>query len=136
MTSQTETTKEIAQQIRAELKKEFPASKFSVTSDYNSITVALMSSNETPFTDGSVAGYEQLNHFYLDNYDENYLYRSPSWQGAKLLTPKAIEMLKKVTEISNRKNWDKSDIQSDYVNVNYYFSLYIGKWDKDFTVIN
>lgn len=130
-----EPTKTIAKEIRSELKSKFPTCTFSVTSDHSEIRVTLMSWDKSPFQDGSRTGYEQLNHYYLDNYLEEYYYRPASWEGVKCLTPEAVEMLKEVVRIANRKNWDDSDIQTDYFSCHYYFSLHIGKWDKEFSVI-
>ena len=43
--------KKIAQEIRTELKKQFPDYKFSVVSDVNSITIALMEAEFCPVID-------------------------------------------------------------------------------------
>ena len=129
-----QSTKEISKEIRIELKKEFPTAKFSLVSDYNQITVSLMSDNKSPFTNGDLTAYEQLNHYYLDNYLQDNRHKPVSWESTRWMTPEAVEMFKKVTAISNRKNWDKSEIQSDYFNCHYYFSLHIGNWDNEFKV--
>jgi hypothetical protein len=34
--------------------------------------------------------------------------------------------------IINKRNWDKSDIQTDYFDVGFYLTLSQGKWDKNF----
>lgn len=134
MTTTRKTTKEIAQDIRNELKTQFPACKFSVTSDYNSITVALMSAPETPFVE-ITKGYEQLNHYYLDNYLlENDQNRPASYGKGIHLTPKAVKMFKKISKFSNKENWNHSDYMADYFDVNYYFNLHIGKWNKEFSI--
>lgn len=126
--------KDIAVEVRAELKKRFPACKFSVTSDYNSLTVALMVAPESPYASGLKEAYDQLNHYYLDNYLPDAFRRPGSWDGAERLTPAAVAMLKEVTAIANKKNWDESDSMVDYFHCHYYFSLHIGKWDKPFVV--
>ena len=123
-----QTTKEIASEIRDELKKEFPECKFSVTKETNSITVALMEAPESPFSridpNGWDGTYAQLNHFYIEE----------TCNGAHL-TRSAVKMLQKVTKISNKKNWDRSDIQCDYFDVNFYFYLEVGKYNKPFQVV-
>ena len=129
---------EITKEIRAELKKEFPECKFSVTTKHGlEIAVALMSAPESPFAnlntvnghthDGS---YAQLNHYHI-NRD-----RGASWwiSNGYYLTEAAARMFKKVAEIGNRENWNNSDLMTDYFDVNYYFHLNVGKWDKPFTV--
>ena len=50
------------------------------------------------------------------------------------LTEQAVEMLNAAIEISNRENWDNSDAQIDHFDVNYYFHLAIGKWNRPFIV--
>lgn len=130
---------EIAKEVRAELKKEFPGYKFSVTADYSSMTIALMEAPEspvaytTPENMFSKYGYEQLNHHYLDCYSAE----DRRWNNTTdriILTPKAIALFKKITKIANRKNYDNSDIQTDHFDVGYYFNLHIGKWNKPFQV--
>ena len=49
------------------------------------------------------------------------------------LTQEAWDCMAAAFKIANKDNWDKSDIQTDYFNVNYYLHLAIGKWDKPFT---
>jgi len=127
---------EIAKEVRESLKKEFPECRFSVRSDYHSMSVSLMSAPVSPFSKLAQysGGYEnkdypfdglyaQLNEKHLDNRCNGYY-----------LTNEAVSMLKKVVKIANKKNWDRSDIQSDYFDVGYYFDLEIGKWNKPFQV--
>ena len=135
MTTTYQTIKEIASEIRNELKKEFPEYKFSVTKDVHTITVSLMEAPESPFSKmtqwGSYDGkdyefdgeYAQLNHYHLAERCNGYY-----------LTKSAVKLLEKVVKISNKKNWDRSDLMTDYFDVNYYFNLQIGKWNKPFKV--
>jgi Large polyvalent protein associated domain 29 len=116
-----ETVKEIAAEVRNELKKEFPACKFSVRSDAISMDVSLMSAPFNPLTDEAERDYyQQINHYYVSE--------------SRFLTEEGKELLQKVCKIANRKNWDHSDCQVDYFDVNYYFHLEVGKWDKPFQV--
>jgi len=128
---------QITKEIKAELKKEFPQCKFSVTTKHGlDITVALMSAPETPFanlntTNGHTHSgeYVRLNHYYIDqNWDGDWV------SDGYYLTEAAAQMFKRVVEIANRDNWDNSDLQTDYCDVNYYFHLNVGKWDKPFVV--
>ena len=139
---------EIASEIRGDLKKMLPDCKFSVTcqnySGGRSINVALM---EAPFDailadrvrkyEGGIEyyvnldntrGYSQLNHYTIKDDPERTNYVN---NGA-VLTPKAWRALATATSIANRRNWDRSDIQTDYFDVNYYFHLAIGKWNKPY----
>ena len=143
--------REIAKETRTALKTAFPGWKFSITSDYNSMTVAVMSGPESPFVDEFDYGlawgpqkrrdaYAQLNHFYIEHYNDTpYMnvpgYRPEGWySGGARLTSKAAKMLTKVVEIANAKNYDKSDLMTDHFDVGFYLSLHVGKWDKPFTV--
>lgn len=123
---------EIVKEIRLNLKNEFPNQKFSVTCrNYDVITVCLMESPENPFADYKVEGYSDRHHgahVQLGNTIKNTC-------NGYHLTDQAVEMLKKVNEIGNRRNYDHSDIQSDFFDVNYYFYLHIGRWDKPFKII-
>lgn len=124
------TLKEIAQQVRSQLKKEFPKCKFSVTTEYFSMgqamKVALMAAPFEATQDGK--NYAQLNKYVLRQ-DDNY--GDYNCNGA-LLTQEAWETMKRVDEIANGDNYDNSDITIDYFDVNYYCDINIGKWDKPF----
>lgn len=105
-------TTEQVKEIRTNLKKEFPNIKFSVVREhYSSIRVAIMQSNLDFETK-----YQQVNHYHLDSYLHS-------------------EVLQKITTICNVNNYDKSDSQSDYFDVGFYYSLSIGQWDKPYTQI-
>lgn len=102
-------TTEAVKEIRNELKKEFPNIKFSVVREnYSAIHVAIMEA-DLEFE----KEYMPLNHYCLEK------------------NPHA-EILKKISEISNKNNFDKSDPMTDYFHVGYYFSLSVGKWDKPY----
>jgi len=129
---------EITKTIRAELKQRFPECKFSVTTQHGlAITVALMTAPVSPFASlDTVNGHEhggkyaQLNHYHI-----RQDYQTGSWMSnGYYLTEQAVETLNTVIEIGNRENWDNSNSQIDYFDVNYYFHLAIGKWDKPFIV--
>jgi hypothetical protein len=113
--------------VRAELKATFPLCKFSVTADGHSISVSLMEAPYQVLAEGN--GYAQLNPYYIDSaHEHNYM------NNGSTLTHVGWEVVAKATEIANRQNWDKSDIQSDYFNCNYYLHINIGKWDRPFIV--
>lgn len=115
-------TTEQVSQVRKEIKEAFGKEfKFSVTrQNYSSIDIALMKSPfEFAFNSeyAQEKQYAQLNHFHLDN--EGF-------------TQEQVDMFKKVTEIAMKGNFDKSDSQTDYFHVGWYFHLAIGKWNKPY----
>jgi hypothetical protein len=146
----------IAKMIREQLKQEFPKCKFSVTSEWysggSSITVALMSA---PFeaiveSDHWEKGYAQLNHYQLyrsfeeQSGGENHMMViSNEWRrlpdgvavcNGAYITEKAWAVLQRAVQIGQAQNWDNSDSMTDYFDVNYYFHINIGKWNKPFTI--
>jgi hypothetical protein len=149
--------KEIAEATRKELKDKYPAYKFSVTVEHysggRSMTIAMMSGPASPFACEYTcpsqvwpedfypqAKNAQLNDKYIE---ERTLWGSPChpmneqeiWvSNGTILTQEAAQILKGVVEIANKENYDNSDIQTDYFDVNFYFHLNIGKWNKDFEV--
>lgn len=148
-------TKEIAKLIRDKLKKKFPKCKFSVTkksySGGSSISVDLLSAPFEVFREYSSLSeraidryldggrrtteeikslcaekYAQLSQYGFKEYDPDV------WNNGHFLTEKAYDVLKEVVDIVNYYNYDNSDIQTDYFDVNFYFHLGIGRWDRPF----
>jgi hypothetical protein len=123
--------KEIAKTIRQELKKAHPECKFSVRIERfaggAAIDVYLMSGPFLPFTlEGKMHG--QVNQYQLSAGYEAYVARFGS------LTEEAFNVVASAVEIGNRENWDNSNAMIDYFDVNYYFSIAVGKWDKKYEV--
>lgn len=115
---------ELVKEIREGLKKAFPSLKWSVVMrDYNSMVVSLMEAPESPYLDGRQEGYNQLNHYHIKE----------ECNGVKL-AEWAVPVLQEANEIINLRNWDHSDLQSDFFDVNFYLQLQIGKWDHHFKV--
>lgn len=105
--------KEQSTRVKQELQKEFPGYKFSVTVvNYSKIVVSIMAAPVT-FTERS---YEQLNHYYLDRYQNS-------------------EILQKIKSIANKGNYNNSDVLTDYFEVGFYLDIQVGKWDKPFTLL-
>ena len=121
---------DIAKDVRKQLKERFPGCTFSVTvRSSRSLTVALMAAPFQPFMD-ACDGYAQLNHYTIQRaYDDG---RQAGTSNGYRLTPEAWQVLSEATRIANAENWDRSDSQFDHFDVNYYFDLAIGKWDKPF----
>lgn len=111
----------INQKIREDLKEAFPNLTFSVKKDSRKIYISLVAGNFRPFkalTSAEEKGYTSLNPYYIES--------DPS------LTDEAKDVMSKVKEITNKYNYDNSDIQSDYFDVNFYLGLSIGSYDKPY----
>ena len=143
-------TKEITKKIRNDLKA-LKGFKFSVRTEYfsggSSITISVIKSpirlvknvNEIPehvyknynnipvneLEKYQSSGYHQINHYQLmDDYnDETYC-------NGVFLTEMGHNKLKEIVEIVNKYHWDKSDVQVDHFDTNFYFHLELGKYDK------
>ena len=141
---------EIAKLIREQLKKQF---KFSVTTDNNSICISVVKgikltksfdeltelaifryTQECNRTEEELKktveeGYHQLGRF-RDDYDPDV------WSNGAFLTEVGHKMFQRITQITDQWNWDNSDSQIDYFDVNFYLNLQIGKqWDIPYEVI-
>jgi len=145
----------IIKEIRETLKKEFPAFKFSLRQQHysggRSIHLSIMESpikiikpyeeiservffqlesrhyTKDQIKTAQANRYHQLNGYTL--YEE---YNPDNWNNGVFLTEQGFKALKRINEILNLRNYDHSDIQSDYSDLNYYTHFSLGKWDKDF----
>jgi hypothetical protein len=111
----------VNEKIRADLKRELPNCTFSVKKDNRRIYITLISGNFKAFkafTEAEEKGYFSVNQYFID---EDHA-----------LTDEAKEVMKKVKKITDNYNYDNSDIQSDYFDVNFYLSLYIGEYDRPY----
>lgn len=107
--------KELAKETRKVLKKAFPNTKFSVTSKYNEIKVAVMESD----VDFGVA-YNQVNQYRI--------YEDYTGEQKQILQSVVDFISKDVREVV---------YDGDYGSVpNYYINISIGKWDKPFKFKN
>lgn len=115
-------TAQEVKEIRNNLKTEFPAKagwKFSVRKRNSStlcVTVLQAPLNLIPKNHEGSA-YAGVNHYHMSGSFESI---------------EAEMYVKKIVNICNEKNFDKSDSQSDYFHVGYWFSMQIGQWDKPF----
>lgn len=123
---------DIAKEVRKELKEAFPECKFSVTiqrfAGGRSMSVSLMEAPENPLLDGE--DYAQINdrHIRYDDFEE--CWKSNGYR----LTGTGAQLLSQAVKIANRRNWDNSDTMIDYFDVNYYFHLEVGKWNRPFQI--
>ncbi len=131
--------KGIAKEIRKQLKKEFPRCKFSVRierySGGQSLYVSLMSAPFEAFTSDMDANgnprsgdYAQLNYYQLRQEPDEYICNG------NYITKEAWDTMVRVDEIQKGYNWDNSDLQTDYFDVNFYFNPSVGQWNKPFQV--
>ena len=115
-------TKDIAAAIRAYVKKSYPDCKFSITTHYASmcseISVSLVSGPYEALRDGK--GRHDVNYFYVER-DE-------------ILTDWARAVMIDVNDCIKSYRWSDCDSMIDYFDVNFYYSLGVGKWDKPYTI--
>lgn len=148
--------KDIAKQVKQQLKKEYPTCVFSITIERysmgQSLHVSLMQSDfkiirdfkdipEIAFLnigrgytveqikERQKEKYHQLNHHF-----SNEEYDPDKWNNGVFLTKEGHDLFKRVCEIINQYNYNDSDIQTDYFDVNFYLSLNIGKWNKPYVL--
>lgn len=126
------TTEEV-REIRNELKEKFGKRgfKFSVRNSNKMEVIVSIKSGKTDFSDlwadkkeGDYGfGYAQINHYHLHNYGEH----------AELF--REIEKVIKTAPAKakgGREWYDESDIQSDYFNTAFYFTINVGSWDNPY----
>lgn len=117
-------TKDIAQRIREYVKTSYPDCKFSITTHYASmcseIRVALMSGPYAALTNGK--DHKGVNQYHVERDKE--------------LTDWARAVLLDVNDCIRSYHYDDCDGMIDYFNVNFYYDLAVGKWDKPYTVTN
>ena len=106
--------------IREELKKNFPSRlgwKLSIVRrDYLSLSISII---QAPFElrNDQNNAYEQVNQYWIESRENK----------------QSIPPLKKIFEIANKNNYNRSDVQSDYFDVGYYLNISIGHFGKPFT---
>lgn len=146
----TKSTKEIAKQIRQDLKV-MKGYKFSVTmesfSGGSAINVNVMKSSvrmirnmaeipedinpEINYTRSQIENMQGKKYQQLNTYQLRDEYNPESWCNGVFLTEAGHNDLMKIVEIAKKEHWDESDISVDYFHTNFYFHISLGKWDKD-----
>ena len=115
------TTKECAEEIRSYLKKAYPDCKFSVTTHYasmcSSISVYLMSG---PYAALKTKDRYSVNEHYLDKDTE-----MTEWAKAVIID---------ANDVIQSYRFSDCDGMIDYFNVNFWYDLGIGKWDKPYQI--
>lgn len=118
-------TKEIAVILRDYLKAAHPECKFSITRDYNQITIALMAAPWPALTDE--AGPDALRKQHQQT-SHSHSYTSNRY------THKANMVLLDAVQFLNQYRYDDSDSMTDYFDTNFYIHTEIGRWNKPFAV--
>lgn len=125
----TKSLKEIANDVRKELKAEFPDCTFSIRTESYSmgqcLHVSLMKAPFDVFEDNP-RGYTQLNEYTIQ--------RDDCQNNGCNLTPEGRALASCMIAVANKQNWNHSDSMTDYYDVNYALQAQIGKWDKPFQV--
>lgn len=136
---------DIAERVRFFLKKQYPACKFSITtqrySGGRSMDIRLMSAPFEVFKAPSIdalprngfgtdedkmnawkhtieKGHHQVNNYYIA--EDAYL------------TEEAKTLFQFMNACAQAYNYDDSDGMIDYFDTNFYYHLSVGKWDKPF----
>ena len=130
------TSTEIAKAIRKDLKKALPDCKFSVRKhDFaggRSITVSLMAAPFKVIEKAKIGRIKGNKAYYHRTINDCCLDKYLLPESDPQLTPQAVDLLKKVTEIAQAYNYSDCNSQIDYFDVNFYFHLEIGQWNKPF----
>lgn len=112
-------TKEIAANVRAYAKKNFPEFKFSVRSEWSmytdSLHIELKEGTCIPFVEGSRSA------------ERGYMSTMNTVKGwEKDLTPEIFKVLDAVTTYASSFRYDDSDGMQDYYDTNFYLSIKVG----------
>jgi hypothetical protein len=131
-------TKEEVKTIREEIKKAFPAKegwKFSIRGgNSSSLDVAIVAA-PIDFVIYDFDGYSHDPEVPRSAYEAKARNMTKVQKKGSVnryhyqdqYTPETVKVHEKIIKICNRKNYDNSDIQSDYFDCGYYFNLRIGK---------
>ena len=127
--------------IRNELKKELPQYKFSVVRDHHSsVTISLMKgpafndyeyfdryNNVTKTANLSDGEHHQINQYHLEDFYGK--------ENAEILSK--IDTISRTAPAKNGgKVWyNDSDIQTDYFDIAYYIHINVGKWNKQYEIV-
>jgi len=132
--------KDIAKEVRQGLRTQYPECKWEVRIDRfsggQSMRVALLAAPFKVFTSdkdsagNTMRGYAQLNHYQFRSSGVN----DGCCNNGSFLTPEAWDCMAEADKIANKDNWNRSEPQVDYFDVNYWLHLEIGRWDKPFTL--
>jgi hypothetical protein len=122
-------TKEVAKDIRTQLKAKFPKCKFSVRmksfSGGSSISVSLMTAPIKVLED-SVTQFGGRQYVQVNEYQLSSDFRDTFYSDGKSLTREGFELLGEVYKILLSQRWFNAR--------DSFLHLEVGQWDKPFTV--
>lgn len=146
--------KDIAKEVKQQLKREYPTCVFSVAIERysmgQSLHVSLMQNDfkiirdfkdipeiaflyiGTGYTKEQIRQKQKEKHHQLNEYTFHEEYDINKWCNGVFLTEQGHNLFKRVCEIINQYNYNDSDSMTDHFDVNFYLSLNIGKWNKDY----
>lgn len=121
-------TTDIAAQIRAYCKKQYPGYKFSIRTQYfsggSSIDMDLLSGQQEIRSEAGIAEkYFQTCGVFHGRVTEN------------LLTQDGFKMLNDITIFAKSYNRSDTDGQTDYFDETFYFHLNVGSWSNEYAVV-
>jgi hypothetical protein len=114
---------QIKKVISEKIKKEYPKYGFSITTSRGGsghLYINWYKADFNPFLESGKT-YLTINEYYINDTQ---------------VTEKAKSVLKRIKSICDEYNWNNSDPMTDYFDVNFYLSLYVGKYDKPFEVVS
>lgn len=124
-------TSEEVKQIRTDLKARFPKFKFGVTKHHHSqVTVTIKKSNHK-FEDlltNNDRNHVTVNHYWLDQNVKNK-------EDREFLSAIHDIILTSPAKVTGKEFRNNSDIQSDYFDVSYYYTINIGSWDTPYEIV-
>jgi hypothetical protein len=124
--------KDIASALRQYVKKKYPKYKFSVNIERfaggQALRVNWYQADFNPLVSEEAWGDTKEGKRITIN--ENYI------ESNEKLTPKAKSVLQDVVDFYEQYNYDFSEPQSDYYNVRFYTSVYVGTWGKPFEQVS
>jgi len=136
----TKDIKIIAKEVKQELAKRYPEcswlTRIKRFSGGQELRVALLSApfeafaKDTDCNGNPVRGYAQLNQYQFSRPDDENI------NNGTPLTQQAWDCMAEVYQIANSNNWNNSDPQTDYFDVNYWLHLEIGRWDRPFVKVS
>jgi hypothetical protein len=124
--------KDIASALRQYVKKKYPKYKFSANIERfaggQALRVNWYQADFNPLVSEEAWGDTKEGKRITIN--ENYI------ESNEKLTPKAKSVLQDVVDFYEQYNYDFSEPQSDYYNVRFYTSVYVGTWGKPFEQVS
>jgi len=144
---------DISKVIKQQLKKEYPLCKFSIRCEFYSMgrtlhigiletnfkivkpfeelsEVAILSYTAEDYTIEQLKALQEVTHRQICTIGANEVYNPNVWNNSVFLTEEGFKLIKRITELTNKFNWDNSDSQTDYFDVKFYTDLSIGTYDK------